>query len=73
MGSVTFLDGETVLGTVALKHGRAKLRMSAVSTGTDAIEVIYNPGHGMLASAATILENFETRSFSPFRSPTSDD
>lgn len=40
-GSVNFMDGSTMLGTVALNNGAASLTTSALAAGTHSITVIY--------------------------------
>jgi hypothetical protein len=55
-GSVTFLDGTTELGTVALRGGKARLMTSGLVPGRDRIEVVYSSGTGMVPSTATVIE-----------------
>ncbi len=55
-GSITFLDGTTELGTVALGHGKARLVTSGLRPGRNRIQVQYNAGPGMVPSTATFIE-----------------
>jgi uncharacterized membrane protein len=55
-GSVTFLDGTAVLGTVTLRGGRASLTVSSLHVGRNPIRVDYTPDNGFAPSAETIVE-----------------
>ncbi len=57
IGSVTFLDGTTILGTAALRHGKASLKTSSLPLGPNTIQVYYNPGQGFAPSTASVVEN----------------
>jgi hypothetical protein len=51
-GSVTFLVGSTVLGTVALRGGKARFKTSSLPVGSDVIQVIYS-GDGNFGPSAS--------------------
>jgi hypothetical protein len=51
-GSVTFLAGTSVLGTVTLRGGKARLRTSSLPVGSDVIQVIYS-GDGNFGPSAS--------------------
>src|SRR5262249_53201468 len=54
-GTVTFRDGTTVLGTVALDaNGRAPFQTGALSIGAHFLNAVYN-GDGNFASSITLL------------------
>jgi hypothetical protein len=56
-GSVTFLDGTTILGTVTLRRSKAKLRAANLPVGQDPIQAVYqgNPGFAP-STSATVIE-----------------
>jgi hypothetical protein len=58
-GSVTFLDGTAILGTVALRHGKASVRTSSLHLGTNTIQAYYIPGQGFAPSTASVVENVQ--------------
>jgi streptogramin lyase len=56
-GTVTFLDGTTVLGTVAVDAGgKAALTTSFSTTGSHAIKAVYNGDGNFTASSQTVTE-----------------
>ena len=57
IGSVTFLDGTAILGTVALRHGKASLKTSSLPLGPNTIQAYYIPGQGFAPSTAAVVEN----------------
>src|SRR5262249_11248374 len=65
-GDVTFLDGTTIMGTVALRRGKAQLWTSNLPVGRDPIQVDYGGGPGFAPSTATVIETIN-----PGRSRTS--
>jgi uncharacterized repeat protein (TIGR03803 family) len=54
-GSVTFLDGTTILGTAILSGGKAAFKTSALAVGGHAITVIYAGGSTFLGSTSSKL------------------
>jgi hypothetical protein len=52
VGSVTFKDGSTSLGTSVLNTGYASFSVSSLKTGTHSVSVVYPAGHGFLGSAS---------------------
>ena len=55
-GTVQFLDGATVLGTVALQSGVASLSASTFTVGTHAITAVYSgDGAGYLGSTSAVF------------------
>jgi hypothetical protein len=54
-GVVTFSDGAIPLGTAALRHGRARLRVSTLPVGRDPIQAAYAGSAGFGASSSTVL------------------
>jgi hypothetical protein len=58
-GEVTFLDGTTIMGTVALRGGKAQLRTSNLPVGRDAVQVDYGGGPGFAPSTATVIETIK--------------
>ena len=54
-GSVTFMDGATTLGTMALASGRAAFASSALSAGTHSITARYGGDADFLGSASPPL------------------
>ena len=56
IGSVTLLDGTAILGTAALRHGKASLKTSTLPLGPNTIQAYYIPGQGFAPSAASIVE-----------------
>jgi Big-like domain-containing protein len=56
-GSVTFLDGTAILGTVALRHGKASFKTSSLPLGPNTIQAYYIPGQGFARSTASVVEN----------------
>jgi Bacterial Ig-like domain (group 3)/NHL repeat len=57
IGSVTFLDGTAILGTAALRHGKASLKTSSLPLGPNTIQAYYIPGQGFAPSTASVVEN----------------
>ncbi|HZW33431.1 MAG TPA: hypothetical protein VFF52_22120, partial [Isosphaeraceae bacterium] len=55
-GLVTFWDGTVFLGTVALRHGTARLRTGSLRLGPNGIRADYTPGPGFDPCAAAIVE-----------------
>ena len=62
IGSVTFLDGTAILGTVALRHGKASLKISSLPVGADTIKANYTPIPGFAAGTASLVENVRAHS-----------
>jgi hypothetical protein len=60
-GSITFLDGTTSLGTIALRHGQAILKTSSLPLGPDTIQADYTPSQGFAPSTATLIEIVRAR------------
>jgi hypothetical protein len=54
-GSVTFFDGASSLGTVALAGGTASLSMSNLSTGAHSLTVAYGGSASFNASTSSVL------------------
>lgn len=54
-GTVTFMDGATVLGTDTLSGGSASLSTSALSIGTHGITAIYSGNTNYLTSTSSVL------------------
>ncbi len=52
-GTMTFLDGATVLGTAAVNNGVATLSTTALAVGTHPITASFAPASGSTLSAAT--------------------
>ena len=52
-GSITFMDGTTVLGVQTLSGGQATLTQSALAVGSHAITAIYTPSGGFGSSNST--------------------
>jgi hypothetical protein len=55
-GSVAFLDGSTILGTVPLSGGKASFRTSLLSVGTHSIGVVYNGNASFAPSSASLRQ-----------------
>jgi probable HAF family extracellular repeat protein len=55
-GSVTFMDGTTVLGTVALTDGHASLTISNLPVGADSITAVYGKTADFAASTSKVLK-----------------
>jgi len=55
-GPVTFLAGNTVLGTVQLNHGSAALTISSLPSGSTVITVKYGGNSNMKGSAAAVTQ-----------------
>jgi hypothetical protein len=55
-GSVTFQDGSTVLGTIALSGGAAVYRTGSLALGTHGIRALYTGSAGYLSSTATLTQ-----------------
>lgn len=64
-GMVTFTDGSTVLGTAALRNGKARLTTSELPIGRDAIQARYNGDHDLIASVSAV--RIETVQVEPTR------
>jgi hypothetical protein len=54
-GTVTFLDGTVVLGTVSLSNGVAKLTVSTLARGKHSIKAVYNGDPDFLSSTSAVL------------------
>ncbi len=54
-GSVTFMDGSTSLGSVALSANSARLTVSALTVGTHAITAVYAGNANLSASTSAAL------------------
>jgi hypothetical protein len=54
-GDVTFLEGETVLGSVALSAGKATLTTSSLPVGKDRIHAVYLGTANFTRSTSTVL------------------
>jgi hypothetical protein len=55
-GAVTFMDGDVVLGKVALQNGRAALRWTFPTRGSHAIKVVYSGDSLFTASSQALIE-----------------
>lgn len=55
-GSVTFVDGSTILRTIPLSGGKASLSTSLLSVGTHIIVVVYNGNAGFGPSSASLKQ-----------------
>jgi hypothetical protein len=54
-GSVTFMDGSTVLGTANLNNGTASISTSGLSVGSHSITAVYNGNPNFTASTSAVL------------------
>jgi hypothetical protein len=54
-GLVTFYDGSTVIGTVALGAGVARLRLSTLGAGTHSITAVYNGDITHQSSSSSVI------------------
>lgn len=54
-GSVTFLDGDTILGTADLVRGRATLDIAGLADGRHALRAIYGGAAGLRSSVSRSL------------------
>jgi hypothetical protein len=54
-GSVTFMDGTTTLGTVALSSGSAAFSTSALAVGAHSITAVYSGDFSYLGSTSSVL------------------
>jgi hypothetical protein len=54
-GSVEFLDGTTVLGTVAISGGKAALALSSLSVGSHSITAVYSGDTNYLTSKSAAV------------------
>jgi hypothetical protein len=54
-GSVEFLDGTTVLGTVTISGGKAALSLSTSSVGAHSIKAVYSGDANYLTAASAVL------------------
>ena len=61
-GNVTFLDGSSTLGTVALSGGRATYSTSRLAAGSHAIKANYTGASNFIASAGTLTQNVDRTS-----------
>jgi hypothetical protein len=55
-GSVTFLDGSTSLGTVAVSGSKANLQTSSLALGTHPITAVFQPTGGGASTTSSVLE-----------------
>lgn len=55
-GSVTFLDGGTVLRTVPLHGGRATYAVAGLTVGRNVLQVEYTPDNGFVSSSKAVFE-----------------
>ena len=55
-GSVSFLDGSTILGTVPLSSGRASFHTSLLAAGTHSIRLVYNGTTSFAPSSASLKQ-----------------
>jgi hypothetical protein len=55
-GNVTFDDGSTVLGTVALTNGTASFTTSSLAVGTHSIKVVYAGDTNFKTSTSAVLK-----------------
>ena len=53
-GTVTFIDGTTVLGTVAVRGGKARFTTTALPIGRDAIQAVYNGSKELTPSRSAV-------------------
>jgi choice-of-anchor C domain-containing protein len=56
IGFVTFWDGTVFLGTVALRHGTARLRTGSLRLGPNGIQADYTPSQGFDPCTAAVVE-----------------
>ncbi len=54
-GTITFLDGEIALGTIAINAGSASLSINSLGVGTHPITVLYNSDNSFLASTSSAI------------------
>jgi len=54
-GNVSFMDGSTLLGTVALNNGTATLMTSSLATGSHNITVVYGGDANYLTASSTAV------------------
>jgi Bacterial Ig-like domain (group 3) len=54
VGTVTFIDGATVLGTAAVRGGKAKFTTTALPLGRDAIQAVYNGSKELTPSRSAV-------------------
>jgi hypothetical protein len=54
VGTVTFIDGATVLGTVAVRGGKARFTTKALPIGQDAIQAVYNGSKELAPSRSAV-------------------
>jgi hypothetical protein len=54
-GDVTFQEGTTILGTVAIRRGKANLRISGLPVGQDPIQVAYGGAGQFTPSTSAVL------------------
>ena len=55
-GTVTFDDGSTVLGTVALTNGTASFTTSSLAVGTHSIKAVYAGDTNFKSSTSAVLK-----------------
>jgi hypothetical protein len=68
-GTVTFMDGNTTLGTVALNSsGQASITIASLSVGTHTITALYSGDPSFLASTGSFIQNVYYN-FSGFLAP----
>ncbi|WP_263416512.1 choice-of-anchor D domain-containing protein [Terriglobus albidus] len=54
-GSISFMDGSTLLGTAALSNGVASLTTSALATGSHSITAVYSGDANYVAATANVV------------------
>lgn len=55
-GTVEFLDGSTVLGTVTVSSSKANLQTTTLALGTHAITAVFQPTSGGASMTSSVLE-----------------
>ncbi len=63
-GSVSFLDGSTILGTIPLSSGRASFQTSLLAAGTHDIRMVYNRTAEFASSSASLKQRVKQANLS---------
>jgi Bacterial Ig-like domain (group 3) len=53
-GTVTFIEGSTVLGSAAVRDGKARFTTKALPIGQDAIQAVYNGSKELTPSRSAV-------------------
>ena len=61
-GTVTFMNGTTILGTATLEGGRANVAVETLPIGSDAITVVYGGDANFKTSTSAVLKQVVNRS-----------